>query len=733
MRCPRDRRATNFVLIPPRKPLRCRGAHSELRGHPSERATSGLWRCFHGWQKLVPRGTLYSRVRLAYSADLPLKSNGEQEDKPRGGNVLAQSKAKLVTPVGEKRLEFSSMHIAERLSSDYVASIVAIAELGDIDESQILGNDCHVEIKLAGGGMHHFSGQASAFTYRGIVDNSHVFQLELRPVLWFLGLNRRFTIFQKLSVVEIVKRVFERAGLQRFRIELSGNYPELEYTVQYGESDFQFVQRLLEHHGIFYYFEHAPSGETIVLCDDSSGLKPSEPASLPFAYRGGAPTSGAQREEVAEWSEQTVVAQHKYVARDFHFPEPRNTLHTTNALAPQRSANVQEHYLYPGMYSVMGEGERVAKLRAELMKSARQRYRGTLNALGVRCGRRFMMSKHPRDEFNGAYVVVESVWEISNADHRSSSSADGWTITGSMEFQKADTPFRPPVATVKPVAMGMHTARVVGPPGEEIWSDSHGRVKVSFPWDRESTEDDRSSCFLRVMTPWGGPTRGFAAIPRIGDEVIVAFLDGDPDRPVVCGSVYNGENDSPVKNQFPHLALRSRSTKRGGKDEFNELRFEDGKGQERVYLQAQRDLEGLVKNDQRVEIRGNERRDVKKSRRTKVDAAEALEVGKGRTTKVANDDQTTVGKRIRIQAGDELDIRVGASRLTMKKDGTIKIEGVNVEVKAGKQLLAKGLKTKVEGVVTTEVVGLQTKVSGLMLDLKAGTVATLNGALVKIG
>lgn len=562
----------------------------------------------------------------------------------------------------------------EQIASLYEIEVIAVAETAAIDEASILGKDCAVEVKTSLGKMAWFAGQAARFSYLGIKDHNHHFAISLRPSLWFLGYNKRYTIFQDKSVIDILKLVLKRAGVSRVRFEQTGTYQPIEYVVQYAESDLGFVQRLIEHHGLFYWFEHSAGGETLVIVDDASTLKPCDPASLPFATRQAGDGKNAHREEVTVWKQSTRVASHHYASRDYNFEQPRNKLALDNSTGPQRSANVQEHYEYPGSYDNEGEGSRLAKLRTEYMKGARERFEGTLDAIKCRAGATLVLTEHPHGPYNQKYIALASTWTINSTSTRSTTESE-WALLGTVEFQKASLPYRARLSVRKPHASGPHTARVVGPPGQEIWSDKYGRVKVSFQWDRESPEDDRSSCFLRVMTPWAGPQRGFFALPRIGDEVLVWFLDGDPDRPFVAGSIFNADNVAPTLGESTHMALRSRSTTNGGSDQFNELRFEDTLGQERVYVQAEKDMQFLVKNDRRGKIDRDESKTIGRHRDKSIGGNDSLKVGKSRTARIEDNDSLSVGKNRDATIGSDDRLEVGASRsTTIKQDDTLRVD-----------------------------------------------------------
>ncbi len=678
--------------------------------------------------------------------------------------MLAQSHAKLISPVGSEVLVLQSMRAQEALSTPYEIAITAIAETAEIDEAQILGQDCAVEIMTNFGKLAWFAGQAASFRYLGIHDGHHLFELHLRPTLWFLEYNTRFTIFQNKSVIEILEKVLSRAGVSRVRFEQTAAYEPIEYVVQYGESDLNFVQRLIEHHGLFYYFDHAADGETLVIIDDRASLKPGDPESLPFATRGEG-GGGSQREEVDGWQQTTRVMPHAYAARDYQFKQPLDPLQTEEQTGPQRSDNVQERYLYPGGYDKQGEGVRLAKLRTEYMEGARERFVGTLDAIGCRVGRTLQLTEHPHAPYNQKYIVLGSRWIVSTTSMRSAGGSD-WSLKGTIEFQRAELPHRARFTRTKPRAMGPHTARVVGPPGEEIWSDEYGRVKVSFQWDRESPEDDRSSCWLRVMTPWAGPDRGFFVLPRIGDEVLVWFLDGDPDRPFVAGSVFNGDNASPTGQNPAHFALRSRSTKHGGADNFNEVRFEDELGAERVYAQAERDMRFLVKRNRDGEIDGSDTLHVGGKRSVTIEKNDTLKVNRSRNATIRDNDSLTVGRSadvnigidatvsvgenleitsdentsvdvgrsLKIVAGDEVEISVGAASLVMKKDGTIRISGMNVTVDANSTLKLSGCTLEANGLVNAKLeAGVKLKLHGTLLDATATGITKVSGALVRIG
>lgn len=652
--------------------------------------------------------------------------------------MLSQSHAKFLSPVGSDTLVLLQAFASERLADLYEVEVVAVAETAAIDEASILGKDCAVEVKTSLGKLAWFSGQASRFSYLGIVDHNHQFSISLRPTLWFLGYNKRYTIYQDKSVVEILQLVLKRAGVTRVRFEHTGSYEPIEYVVQYAESDLNFVQRLIEHHGLFYWFEHAAGGETLVIVDDVSSLKPSDPASLPFATRMAGDGRNAHREEVTGWQQSTRVASHHYAARDYDFKRPPKTLDSQDTKGPQRSANVQERYVYPGSYDNEGEATRLATLRTEYMKGARERFEGRLDAIKCRAGYSLVLTEHPHAPYNQKYIALASNWNIHAAGTRSSSDA-GWVLDGVVEFQKASLPYRARLSATKPRASGPHTARVVGPPGQEIWSDKYGRVKVSFQWDRESTEDDRSSCFLRVMTPWAGPQRGFFALPRIGDEVLIWFLDGDPDRPIVAGSVFNADNVDPTLRETTHMALRSRSTTEGGSEQFNELRFEDTTGQERVYVQAEKNLQFLVKNDRLGKIEHDETKKIGNNRNIRIGANDQLKVGKFRTTEIGDDDSLKVGVNRDATIGSNDDLTVGASRsASILDDDTIKV-GSNRETLIGldDDLIVGASRSADVGQDDTLSVGMSRSVRvGQNLNLVVGqsfSIDVSNGFDIKVG
>lgn len=634
---------------------------------------------------------------------------------------LSQFHLKLFGPLDGEQVKIRSLSVSEGLSTDYLIHVRCDAEIACVDPEAVIGQRGHVEMKSDDGVKTHFAGIYTDVAYDGIVDNTHQYRFVLQPALAVLDHNARYRIFQNMSAPDIVQKIFGERGV-KFKAQIGG-YPPMEYCVQYGEREDDFIKRLLEEFGIFYYFEHAPGGETLVLCDDSASL-PNQSGAIEFLHRG---DGSRRRTEISGFAEVALVRQAKYGSTDFNFREPRNRMQLTVSQGKQQTGLLDQYFVFPGRYRSMGEGTPLAKVRAEHFETSKAQFSCSHNAVKARPGSKLQMMKHPKDAYNREYLVLSSTFAVSLGDYRSTGTGhDGWTLEIESTLAKSDKPFRPPALTPRPRAYGLHNCRVVGPPGEEIYCDEHGRIKITFPWDIDSKDNEQSSCFVRVATPWAGPTRGFVAVPRIGDEVLVGFADGDPDRPLVCGSLYNGNNRAQNRNRNMHLSLRSRSTKGGGADEFNELRMEDSKGSERFYLQAQRDMEVLVKRNQKTLIKANEEHVVEKDRTVVVKGKEVHQTESGRQTRIRKDDRLNVASDYLINVQRKLQITVGMSKLTMEQNGKITLEGRDIEIKATSKATVKSMMTSVEGSVKAEV-------KGLMVNLRASAIATLNGALVKIG
>ena len=647
--------------------------------------------------------------------------------------------ARITSPFGEDVLLFRQMVDVSRLGQPFRVDLELLSEKGDLEADQILGEPVVIELDLPdGSAKRHFHGLVTEFAWTGYEERFHEYQATVRPWFWFLTRTADCRIFQKKSVPDIFEEVVKECGFSDFELKLNGSHEQLEFCVQYRETAFNFLSRLLEQEGIYYYFEHTEQKHTMVLVDDPSAhaTKPGY-ATVPYLPPTTQPVI-RERDHLSAWSVRRSVQTGAYATTDFDFEKPTLALAATEVIAGQHSQGDLEMFDYPAelaAYSVTAS-KRVAKLRIEELRAAAMLAQGRGDAAGLTTGARFTLDGHPRPDLNKEYVIVASTCTVSSDAYRTGEAAAAPDLEVSIQAIDATLPYRPPRVTAKPVIQGAQTAIVVGKKGEEIDTDKYGRVKVQFHWDRLGEKDENSSCYVRVAQSWAGAKWGGIHIPRIGQEVIVHFLEGDPDRPIIIGRVYNGESMPPyaLPANATQSGIKSRSSKGGGESNCNEIRFEDKKGSEELFIQAEKDLKVNVKND--------ETWDIGRHRTTTIKENDTLEVGKDRKDTIKENDTLDVGKKLLIKAGDEITLETGQSKIVMKKDGSITITCMKLKIDATQSLKASSLDVKVDGQtkvaiasgVQLELKGTMSKVQGsAMLDLSASGMAKLKGSVTMIG
>ena len=566
----------------------------------------------------------------------------------------------VTTPFGAGTLLFGRMQAVERLSQPFQFDLTLFSEQGELDADQILGQPVAVTIIAEDEQpARYFHGLAADFAQ---VDwgRLHQYHVTVRPWLWFLTHASDCRVFQNKTVPAIVQEVCQKAGFTDLRLALSSSYDAREYCVQFRESDFNFVSRLLEEEGIFYYFEHSASKHVLVLCDDVAQLT-SAPGCGSVPFHPPTRMKAVVPNHLKSWTFQKTFYAGTYSAREFDFKEPTSELEGTSSIARPYGATRFEVFDFFPPPAVLSSAavERVAKVRVQELQAPQMVGRGSGNAIGLATGWLFALTDHPRTDLNMRYLIRSTSIDMCDNSYF----GEGLTSTGTTQFTidiealDAREAYRPARVTPKPLVHGLQTAWVVGQQGTEIYTDKLGCIKVQFHWDREGKMDENSSCWLRVGQTWAGRNWGAVQIPRVGQEVIVCFVDGDPDQPMIIGCVYNGSNkppyDLPVNKT--QSGIRSRSSMDGTKDNCNEIRFEDKKGSEEFYIQAEKDQEVLIKNDQKVLV--------------KHDAEHS----------VGNNMTLTVGKQLAISAGESISLTVGTSSITLTA-ASIKISGPLIEI-----------------------------------------------------
>jgi type VI secretion system secreted protein VgrG len=642
---------------------------------------------------------------------------------------------RVETALGPDALLLEGMSGVEGVSRPFSFRLDLLSEDDAVAAADLLRTPVSVTLALPGGDERAFHGLVRRFVQEGRAEELTVYQAEIVPWLWFLSLSRECRIHQNLSVPEILETVFRGLGHADFELRCTKSYPKREFCVQYRETHLDFVSRLMEEEGIFYFFEHSPERHLLVIADDNGAVKP-----CPGGERARMAPQGADADDVVgtlHWEEQACSG--KVVLRDYDFLQPSLSLESTIA-----GAEPEEVYDYPGAYTAPDDGARYARIRLEEAAALRKVVRGQSTCRAFRSGFQFELAEHFRGAANQPYMLLQVQHVASAGEYRAGHDAP-------MEYRNhfaaipQSVPFRPPRVTPRPVVYGSQTALVVGPAGEEVWVDSHGRIKVQFYWDRLGKKDENSSCWVRVAQPWAGKGWGAVQIPRIGNEVVVEFLEGDPDRPLVTGSVYNAEQTPPfdLPGAGIQMGMKSRSSKGGGG--YNEITMTDTKGTELITIHGQFDMGTVVEHDdtlrvgnnqsisigvnqtvsvgearsesigandslsvggnrsasvdkdESLDVSGNRSKSISKDesvdvggkRTTSVSKDEELTVGEKRTSQVGKDDVLQVGKKLVIDVGDEITIKTGQASIVMKKDGTITIKGKDIKIDASGKINGK--------------------------------------------
>jgi type VI secretion system secreted protein VgrG len=503
------------------------------------------------------------------------------------------------------------------------------------------------------------------------------YHAEVVPWLWFLTRTADCRIFQNKKVPEIIQQVFSDFGFQDYALRLYGDFPAREYCVQYRETAFNFVSRLMEEEGIFYFFEHENGKHTLILADSPTEHKPC-PIQSNVRYDKSA--GGWQEDDVIlEWRLQQELRPGKYALNDFDFESPATDL-TVNV----SGKGTYELYDYPGEYTKRSDGDNRVRVRLQETETPYQVGYASSVCRTFTSGYKFTMTDHYRSSQNQAYVLTSVHHTASQGGDFRSGSDDEFNYGNTFECIPTTTRFRPNRATPEPVVQGAQTAIVVGPSGEEIFTDKYGRVKVQFHWDREGALNEHSSCWIRVAQPWAGKKWGSIHIPRVGQEVIVDFLEGDPDKPIITGRVYNAEQMPPytLPDEKTKSTIKTNSSTGGAG--FNEIRFEDKKGKEQIFIHAERNKDIRIKNDlfetiggethlivekdQLEQVKGDKHQHVKGDLNEKVDGTKSLTAGQNLEEKVSQNFALDAGTEIHLKAGMNLVIESG-TMLTLKVGG----------------------------------------------------------------
>ena len=455
-------------------------------------------------------------------------------------------------------------------------------------------------------GNTYLNGIVTRVVSHGLLAGSYRYRVEMRPWIWLLTRITDCRIFQNKSAFEIVTQVFRDAHFSEFEDKRQGGAgdTQLEYCVQYRETSFNFVTRLMEQYGFYYFFVHEDGKHTLMLADDPNAHTA---LTQEIPYQFDQTEYRTVKDHFWEWETDLGLQSGKFTFQDYNFTTPAVDLTAKTVQAATHTYGDLEVYEYPGPYQVADVGQRLTDVRMQAIVADRVVYRGNSNSRKLHAGWRFTLSKHPDKAANREYLITQSQLTVAAAEGMSSTKDKGETIDTYRALTHAipgKTHFRLHRTTPRPLIRGPQTARVVGRSGEEITTDEYGRIKVRFHWDRSDTEDDQRTCWIRVAQTWAGAGWGSLYIPRVGQEVVVEFLEGNPDRPLVTGVVYNANQKVPytLPDNKTRTVLKTNSSSGNG---FNELRFEDKGGEEEVFFQAQKDYTRKVLHDEKVTITNN--------------------------------------------------------------------------------------------------------------------------------
>jgi type VI secretion system secreted protein VgrG len=529
-----------------------------------------------------------------------------------------------VTPLAGNELHCRSLTGGEGLGQLFEYNVELLCLNPNITLSEALGQNMTVTLEQPNG-LRHFNGYVSRFSFAEASGKYTVYRATLHPWLWFLSTTADCRIYPEKTVPEIVKRVFGRYPQALFEGELPG-FTKRNYVVQYRETDLNFVSRLMEEEGIYYYFKHDATKHTLVFADSIAAHHPVEGGTIAYHQT----TEGGRRlnDYFDRWRVTQEIQPGGYLMKGYDFVKPRgDLLSVSRPDAPTARTTSGEVYDYPGGYTERADGDTRAAIRINELHTLYETIEatGVTPALGV--GQLFTLTDFPRLDQNHQYLAVRARYEIRTHELESGSGANEEIFRTWYSVIDSQQQFRPGRNAPKPVMQGPQTAIVVGDKktkddGTEIWTDEYARVRVRFYWERLGAErqeekddqdlrDEDNTCWVRVSQVWAGAKWGALHVPRIGQEVIVDFLDGDPDQPIVTGRVYNGDNLPPFldpsapTDTATQSGVKSRSTPKGGPNNFNEIRFEDKKGKEELHIQAERDQSTHVKRNQSISVDGD--------------------------------------------------------------------------------------------------------------------------------
>lgn len=657
-----------------------------------------------------------------------------------------------ITPPSGVSLFLQAFRAREELSRLFRFDLELLSPTQSIAAADVVGKGITFWIADPAGPVRHFHGivrrwQAGPLQNQGL----RSYRAELVPWLWFLSQSANCRIFQNQTPQQILEALFGERSFTDYRFSLSGSHPAREFCVQYRETEFAFVSRLMEEEGIFYFFEHEDGKHTLVVADATSVYADCSESQVEFS------TGSRVKSTINSWQHEYEFISGKWAHDDYNDLTPsEELLGSTNSVVSIGGNDKYEVYDYPGRYAVAADGTSCVRTRMEELEAAQDVSRGTSTCVSFSPGLKFTLTKHDFEAEKQAYLLTTVEHAARDGSGYTAGFGGNNDYSNSFTCIPASRVFRPARSTPLPIVQGPQTAVVVGPSGEEIYIDDKGRAKIQFHWDRLGQKDDKSSCYVRVAQGWAGNGWGILFHPRIGQEVIVDFLEGNPDRPLITGRVYNAEQvtDKDASSKLTQSVIRSHSSPNGADDTFNEIRFEDKKDGEKFSMRAERDFERIVENNDVLKVgfekmdKGDQTIDIYNNRTVtiqegtdkltvqKLDRIVNIDKGQDKLTVSEGNRTVTISKgnleetisqgnhTITVSQGDQT-ITISAGKCTIEAGTSIelKVGSSSIKIESSAITLSSSDIT-VTGTMSAELGAPSVTVKGdTTLTLKGGTVA----------
>ncbi len=662
------------------------------------------------------------------------------------------------TPLGKDKLLLLGFQGQEKMSGLFHFDLDLMSEEATIKPADIVGKSVDFFVRFEDGEPRYFNGIVNRFMYMGMGDRGHLYQAEVVPWLWMLTKGsdcKVYSVDAKKNAVEIIDDLLGGLGFTDYKWDVQRTPEKREFCVQYRETHFDFMNRILEEEGIFYYFTHSQGKHELVFTDHINGVFDCKDAEARLVSNLSKPEF---TDNLTDWHHAYEYTSGKFAHADFDFENPGSPVQLTkSSLVSLQDNSKLEYYDYPNTFVKKGLGDALAKLRMEEEECRHNTVNGSSECRSFSPGARFTLAKHHNEAESGGKWVLTSVQHTANLGGHYISGAGGPDQIYGNSFQciPADIVFRPPYKP-RPGIHGIQTAEVVGPGGEEIYTDEHGRVKVQFHWDRLGKKDENSSSWFRVSQIHAGQGWGVMDLPRIGEEVIISFLEGNPDRPIIIGRVYNGSNTPPFA--LPgEKARRGNTTKTHKGSGYNELSMDDTAGAEQLRVNAQFNMDTNVNNNQTlnvgvdrtntigsnesITIGANQTVSIGANQEVTIDGDQTVSVSGNRTDSVGGDETLEVSGNQTETIGSNQDLSIGADQIVSVKSNINIDAGTKIVVEAGASIelivggngikidasgvTINGVAIKIEGTATTTMKAPATTING-------DATLTLMGAMTKI-